>query len=79
MRVSPDTSKDWWKHSATIDGESVNGLLCVEADEEQGYIVCQFGKPFAELLDQDGRPRTYTRYGEVVITPPLDREAEPLL
>lgn len=52
---------------ATIDGQDVRGLRCFEADEEAGYIRCYF-YPF--LLDQDGAPRSYTRYGRVVITPP---------
>jgi hypothetical protein len=55
------------RYRASIDGKGVSKLHCVEADEEAGCIVCCF---WPLLLDQDGRPRTYTRYGHVVITRP---------
>lgn len=71
-------------YDATIDGEPVRGLKCIAADEEEGSIECYFFSPIGEGVvrhypDEDGNPRTYTRYGKVVITPPdpdrLERRA----
>ena len=53
-------------YQVTIDGQDVRGMRCFEASEEEGFVSCYF---YPWVLDQDLRPRSYTRYGHVVITP----------
>jgi hypothetical protein len=78
MKITPWTP-NLQNYRATIDGEDVgDNLLCNDASEEEGYIVCamftrtpQGGKRM--ILDEDGEPRCYTCYGRVAITPPRAR------
>ena len=61
-------------YEATIDGQTVRGLKCFAADEEEGALECYFTDPtsgrVSNLRDQDDNLRSYTRYGKVTITPP---------